>query len=99
MPVGRNFRQPNRETVTVREPRSGPSGAGVWGDTPQPVRRERPQLVRKAPVAVQPIQESQVATSIAPDPWAGTGPARMEIASQSSGQRVPAALPLSLIHI
>ncbi len=41
----------------------------------------------------QPIQEAKVAPSIAPDPWAGTGPARMETAVQQPQQDQQLALP------
>ncbi len=41
----------------------------------------------------QPIQEAKVAPSIAPDPWAGTGPARMETAVQQPQQQEQLALP------
>ena len=41
----------------------------------------------------QPIQEARVAPSMAPDPWAGTGPARMESAGQPAQQGQQLALP------
>ncbi len=45
------------------------------------------------PSVKQPIQEARVAPSIAPDPWAGTGPARMETAIQQPQQQQQLALP------
>jgi hypothetical protein len=45
------------------------------------------------PSMKQPIMPAQVAQSIAPDPWAGTGPARMESAVQGGQQQQQLALP------
>lgn len=45
------------------------------------------------PSMKQPIQEARVAPSMGPDPWAGTGPARMESAGQPSPQAQQLALP------
>jgi hypothetical protein len=53
----------------------------------------RSGMYRTPVTPVQPIQQSTVAASIAPDPWAGTGPARMEVASQPSAQSAQLALP------
>lgn len=41
----------------------------------------------------QPIQPAQVAQSIAPDPWAGTGPARMESGGMATAPTPQMALP------
>jgi len=41
----------------------------------------------------QPIMPAQVASSMGPDPWAGTGPARMEPAIQGGQQAPQLALP------
>jgi hypothetical protein len=45
------------------------------------------------PSSKQPIEEARVAPSMGPDPWAGTGPARMEPAIQGGQQAPQLALP------
>ena len=51
------------------------------------------KTVVNVPSVKQPIQEARVAQSIAPDPWAGTGPARIEPAIQQPQQQQQLALP------
>ena len=48
---------------------------------------------RNTPSTKQPIQQAKVSPSIAPDPWAETGPARMEVAVQQPQAKPQAALP------
>ena len=45
------------------------------------------------PSSKQPIQPAQVAASIAPDPWAGTGPARRESGGMATAPTPQMALP------
>ncbi len=85
---GRRRRAAGQQIVEIR-PQRGGQGAGF--PTANVTQVNVPPVQPISPK--QPIQESRVAPSIAPDPWAGTGPARMETAVQQPQAKPQAALP------
>ncbi len=84
----RRRRAEGQQIVEIRPQRGGQGSDFATANVTQvnvpPVRAMSPK---------QPIQESRVAPSIAPDPWAGTGPARMETAIQQPQGGQQLALP------
>jgi hypothetical protein len=85
---GRRRRAAGQQIVEIR-PQRGGQGAGF--PTANVTQVNVPPVQPMSPK--QPIQESRVAPSIAPDPWAGTGPARMESAGRPNPQAQQLALP------
>ena len=53
--------------------------------------------VSPSPVPIQPTRPAQVAPSIAPDPWAMTGPARTPITEAGGGGQQPTGGPFGLL--
>jgi hypothetical protein len=86
---GRRRRAAGQQIVEIRKRAPEPSGF------PEVSRTDAGEGFRNVavPSRKQPIQESRVAPSIAPDPWAGTGPARMESAGRPNPQAAQLALP------
>ena len=81
----RRRRDAGQQIVEIRPRRGGDAGNFPTANVTQ---------VNVPPVSPkQPIQPARVAPSMAPDPWAGTGPARMETAVQQSQKGPQLALP------
>ena len=81
----RRRRAEGQQIVEIRPRRGGDAGNFPTANVTQVnVPSVRPK---------QPIMPAKVATSIAPDPWAGTGPARVESAVQGGQQAQQLALP------
>jgi hypothetical protein len=86
----RRRRAAGQQIVEIR-----PKRRGGGTEFPEVSRTDAGEGFRNVavPSPKQPIQPARVAPSMAPDPWAGTGPARMETAVQQPQKGPQLALP------